>query len=84
MFFRPVEQKTRKYISLLAKKLNCDYHGEQGLLVQDGCMCELELFDMPFLLHSCLVKTVNGQLQETWSNRERQVRTQNIQAGRLI
>lgn len=83
MFLRPVEQKTRKYISLLAKKINCDY-GEQGVLVHDGCMCELELFDVPFLLHSCLVKTVNGQLQETWSNRERQVRTQNIQAGRLI
>lgn len=31
-------------------------------------MCELELFNEPFLLLLCLVKMVNGQLQETWSS----------------
>lgn len=32
-------------------------------------MCELELFNEPFLLLPCLVKIVNGQLQETWSSK---------------
>ena len=52
MFLRSVDQKTSKEIILLVDRNSCDYQGELELLVHNGCMGELELFDVPFLITS--------------------------------
>lgn len=59
VFLRPVDRKTKKEVILLAEEIHSDYHGEVGLLVQNGCICEFEVFNMAFLLAS--MPSANGE-----------------------